>query len=159
MKPTRFDRLAAVVSLVALLVPHVALAGNVEESHAMAEKGAAAFKNQQFYEAAVAFEKAYQLDRRDAKNLRYAGRAWQEIGDWQRARNLLERYAEVESDAGAKASIGKYLDPLRQATPQQVLAKLIEATQKFPEAQLEEEAALQLEKVGDEASLKQSEKL
>ena len=138
--------------------PSPAWAGPAEESAALAQKGAAAFKNKQFFEAATAFMQAYQLDRRDQMNLRYAGRAWQEIGHWQRALNLLERYLEVEKDESLRTSVVEKLEPLRKASPQQILDALLDATKRFPEAQLEEEAALALEKIGDEAALKKAEK-
>ena len=157
-----WQRLLAAMGAASLVwasaAPSPAWAGPVEESAELAQKGAAAFKNKQYYEAATAFMQAYQFDKRDPKNLRYAGRAWQEIGHWQRALNLLERYVEVEPDEALRTSIVDKLEPLRKATPQQILDALLDATKRFPEAQLEEEAALALEKIGDEAALKKAEK-
>lgn len=139
-----------------VVAPQLAFA--VETSADHAQKGAGHFKKQRYFEAALAFERAYQLDAKDAKNLRYAGRAWQEVGYWARARMLLERYVEVEQNQEHRASILDKLEALRKAMPTEVAAALVGATQKYPEARLEDEAALALEKLGDLESLRKAAK-
>ncbi len=151
-----FLRMTAVVCAVAMWLPSIAWAGNAEESLALAQRGAAFFKTSQYYAAATAFERAYQIDSRDAKNLRYAGRAWQEVGHWARALMLLESYVMVEANPDLKASIENKLTALRQATPTQIAEALAVATRRFPEAHLSYEAALAFEKLGDAAALKRA---
>jgi tetratricopeptide (TPR) repeat protein len=138
------------------LLPTVALAGPAEDALATARRGAEHFKVQHFYEAAVEFEKAYALDPQDLKNLRYAGRAWQEVGYWDRALVLLERYYGEEKDAALKESILEKLEPLRKASPREKAEALDTATKKFPQAHLEDEAAKAFEGLGDEASLRRA---
>lgn len=137
------------------LLPAVALAG-AEEARVHARKGAESFKAGAFYEAAVEFEKAYGLDPQDFKNLRYAGRAWQEVGYWERALVLLERYHSLETDAKLKESVLEKLEPLRWATPRDKAEALDTATRKFAQAHLEAEAANAFESLADEASLRRA---
>lgn len=145
-----------VLCIALVLHPTVVRAGPAEDSLAVARHGAEHFKAQRYYEAAVEFEKAYALDPQDLKNLRYAGRAWQEVGYWERALVLLERYFALEPDPALKQSILEKLEPLRQATPLQKAEALDKATQRFPQAHLEEEAAQAFERLGDEASLRRA---
>ncbi len=137
------------------LLPAVALAG-AEEAQVNARKGAEYFKANAFYEAALEFEKAYGQDPQDLKNLRYAGRAWQEVGYWERALVLLERYYSLETDAKLKESVLEKLEPLRKATPRDKAEALDTATRKFAQAHLEPEAAKAFESLGDEASLRRA---
>lgn len=145
--------------LFALLVaalPAVAAAAPADDARQFAAKGAESFKTQQYYEAAVAFEKAAQLDPSDPKNLRYAGRAWQEVGHLRKALLLLEAYLKIETDPALKASAEEKIAPLRALTSKQVLDALLVALAKYPQARLEPEAARAYEEIGDEASLKKA---
>lgn len=156
------------LGLRALIIATAVTAGIAGQAHTaqaaenaaeFVKKGAEAFKANQFYEAAVAFEKAAQLDPADATNLRYAGRAWQEVGHLKRALSLLELYLKIEPDPVRKASIEEKLAPLRTATPHQVAEALNMALTKFPQARLEGDAAKAYEAVGDDASLKRAAEL
>lgn len=140
----------------AQLGPSTALAGPAEESKALNNKGAGLFKKGEYFEAALAFEKAYALDARDFRVLRYAGRAWQEIGHWDRALTLLERYFSLESEADLKASLLPNLEKLRKTTPRERAEALASAATRYPQARLEEEAARALQALGDAASLKRA---
>lgn len=151
-------RLVALVTALLVALPASAFAGQAEESLAMAQQGADHFKKNEFYEAALKFERAWQLDPKDPKYLRYAGRAWQEVGHWKRARELLELYFEVETNAEHKLSILEKLEPLRKATPEATAEALAEATKKYPQAKLAGEAALAFEALGDEASLRRAQR-
>ncbi len=133
--------------------PSAAAAGPTESALALNDKGAALFKRKQYVEAAAAFERAYAIDPRDFRVLRYAGRCWQEIGDWERALALLERYVKLETDAEARATIQPSLDKLRAATPAQKAEALAAATRAYPHARLEEAAARALEALGGRANL------
>ncbi|MBI5610114.1 MAG: tetratricopeptide repeat protein [Deltaproteobacteria bacterium] len=143
----------------AILLPagaaHAALSA-AEESKVMAVKGADLFKKGQFLDAAQAFEKAYALDAKDFRVLRYAGRAWQEVGFYDRALKLLTRYLEIETDAelvqSAKANVAK----LKATTPAERAAALDQATRKYPQARLEDEAAKAYEALGDAKSLERA---
>lgn len=133
-----------------------AFAGPFEESKALNIKGAALFKKGEYFEAAQAFERAYALDARDFRVLRYAGRAWQEIGHWDRALTLLERYSALETEAELKASLLPNLEKLRKTTARERAEALATAATRYPQARLEEEAARALAALGDAASLKRA---
>ena len=137
----------------------VALAAAADDAAASAQKGAESFKNNQFYEAAVQFERAAQLDPADPRNLRYAGRAWQELGHWKRALVLLEAYLRIETNAEHKASILEKIELLRRATPRQIADALTAALAKYPHARLEAEAARAWEEEGKEDSLNKAAEL
>lgn len=124
-----------------------------DDAAASAQKGAESFKNNQFFEAAIQFERAAQLDPADPRNLRYAGRAWQELGHWKRALVLLEAYLRIETNPEHKASILEKIELLRKATPSQVAEALTAALAKYPQARLEAEAARAWEEVGKEEAL------
>ncbi len=130
-----------------------------DDARQFAEKGAEAYKAAQYWEAAVAFEKAAQLDPSDPKNLRYAGRAWQQVGHLRKALVLLEAYLKIEPDAALKASAEEKIAPLRTLTPQQHVEALSAALVKYPQARLESEAAKAHEEIGDEASFKKAAEL
>lgn len=149
-------RLVAWTCMALPLWPAVALAGPAEEAQVHAGKGVELFKKEQFYDAALAFEEAVKLDPTDARNLFYCGRAWQQVGFWTRAKTLLERYLVLEKDEALRTKIIPKLTELRNATPAQIAAALAEATQKYPQARLEAEAAQAYEKLGDEASLRKA---
>ncbi|MBM4344724.1 MAG: hypothetical protein FJ100_15265 [Deltaproteobacteria bacterium] len=150
--------LAHIAGWIALALPGLAWAG-ADEARQFAEKGAEAFKAAQYWEAAVAFEKAAQLDPSDPKNLRYAGRAWQEVGHLRKALVLLEAYLKIEPDAALKASAEGKIAPLRNLTPLQHVEALSAALVKYPQARLEPEAAKAHEEIGDEASFKKAAEL
>lgn len=156
MRNRQVLRGVAALCVACLMLPALAMAGPADDALVAARKGAEFFKANQFFEAAQEFENAYALDSKDPKNLRYAGRAWQEVGYWERALVLLERYHAVETDAGLKESIVEKLEPLRKATPQDQAAALARATDRFPQAHLEGTAAKAFERLGDEASLKRA---
>ena len=137
-----------------LLVP--ARVQAADDAAAMAQRGAAAFKARQFLDAARDFERAWQLDPADNLNLRYAGRAWQEVGHWHKARLLLERYIEVEKDPSLRQSVTDKLEALRKASSVDIAEALAQATETYPQGRLEPEAALALEDVGDERSLRRA---
>ena len=145
--------LAAMVALPLIHVPVLAWATAAEDAEIAAKKGGESFKNNQFYEAAVQFERAAQLDPTDPKNLRYAGRAWQELGHLKRALVLLEAYLRIESNAEYRASIMDKIEVLRRATPLQLAEALTAALTKYPQARLESEAARAWEAVGTEDAL------
>ncbi len=146
------------LALVLLCVPLRAQAGGEDAQH-FAEKGAEAFKAAQYWEAAVAFEKAAQLEPGNPKNLRYAGRAWQEVGHLRKALVLLEAYLKIEPDAALKASAEEKIAPLRNLTPQQHVDALTAALVKYPQARMESEAAKAYEELGDEAAFKKAAEL
>lgn len=149
-------RIVAWTCIAMPLLPSLALAGPVEDAQEHAGKGLELFKKEQFYDAALAFEEAVKLDPTDARNLFYCGRAWQQVGFWTRAKTLLERYLVLEKDEALRTKIMPKLTELRNATPVQIAAALGEATQKYPQARLEAEAAQAYEKLGDEASLRKA---
>ena len=138
------------------LAPATGFAGPADESKALNAKGAALFKKGDYLEAALAFERAYALDARDFRVLRYAGRAWQEIGHWERALSLLERYYGLESEADLKASLLPNLEKLRKTTARQRAEALEQAATRYPQARLEEEAARALQGLGDSVALKRA---
>ena len=69
---------------------------------------------------------------------------------------LLERYLVVEKDEALRTSLMPKLLELRKATQAQIAAALADATQKYPQARLEAEAAQAYEKLGDEPSLRKA---
>ncbi|MSP91267.1 MAG: tetratricopeptide repeat protein [Myxococcales bacterium] len=146
--------LATVVCCASLCEVVPALAA--EDATTFAQRGATAFKAGQYLDAARNFERAWQLDPADNKNLRYAGRAWQEVGHWHKARLLLERYVEVEKDAALRQSVIEKLGPLHSATPVEIAEALAKATGLYPQGKLEPEAAQALEDLGDERSLRRA---
>lgn len=156
MRTRRFLRvlagLATAAAVHSALAPALAVAG--EDAAMWANKGAQAFKVNSFYDAAVAFERAAQLDPGQPKNLRYAGRAWQQVGHWKKALALLELYVKIEPSAEHRASIGEYLEPLRAATARQRAEALQRALVQYPQARLEADAAAAWEEVADEAGYK-----
>lgn len=133
-----------------------AWASAVDDSKTQAAKGAALFKKADYLGAAQAFEKAFALDARDFRVLRYAGRSWQEVGHWERALNLLERYQSLETDDALKASVQPNIDLLRKATPRERAERLEKAVQTYPQARLEEEAAAALEGLDDTDAFKRA---
>ncbi|MBI5608994.1 MAG: hypothetical protein HY902_08940 [Deltaproteobacteria bacterium] len=141
--------LAIQVAVAGAGLPRVALASAADESKAAAAKGAGLFKKADYFGAAQAFEKAFALDARDFRVLRYAGRAWQEVGHWDRALTLLERYQSLETDPELKASVQANIDLLRKATPREKAERLEKAIQAYPQARLEEDAAAALEALDD----------
>lgn len=143
--------MAIAVPLAHPLTP--AWATPIEDAEAAAKKGAESFKNNQFHEAAVQFERAAQLDPTDPRNLRYAGRAWQELGHWKRALVLLEAYLRIESNPEHRASIMDKIELLRRASPIEVAEALTGALAKYPQARLEAEAARAWEEAGTEQAL------
>ncbi len=161
-------RLAAVRTLTAwvllaqsaavLVAPATAFAA-AEDPKAWAKKGAEAFNKGDFLGAARAFEKAAQLDPSDPKNLRYAGRAWQQVGHWKRALVLLEMYLKIETNPEHRASIMEFVEPLRRATPRQVAEALDAALARFPQGRLEGEAAQLWEDLDDEAAVQHASEL
>lgn len=144
---------------IGLHAPQVAVAGPVDEAKALAVKGAAEFAKAEYFSAASKFEHAYALNPREFRVLRYAGRAWQEIGFYERALTLLERYHSLETDVQLTASIEENLNKLRKATAQDKAEALERATTKFPEAKLEVEASKAFETLGDVASMKKAAQL
>lgn len=151
--PARSWAVAFVVLPILAAWPIAAAAGPADESRALSVKGAALFKKADYFGAAEAFERAYALDAADFRVLRYAGRAWQEIGHIDRALTLLERYYALETEANLRASVMPNLDKLRKATPREKAESLDAATRKYPQARLEETAALAWRALGDRASL------
>jgi tetratricopeptide (TPR) repeat protein len=144
------------VALVLGLAALPGLANPADDAASHAQRGADHFKKGQYLDAAQAFERAWQLDPSDSKHLRYAGRAWQEVGHWFKARLLMERYLEIEKDPNLRASVVEKLEPLRKATPQEVAEALVGATERYPHGRLELEAAQALEDLGDERSLQRA---
>ena len=133
--------------------PPAVRAAPAESATALNDKGAAFFKRKQYVEASAAFERAYAIDPRDFRVLRYAGRCWQEIGDWERALTLLERYHKLETDEEARRTVLPSLEKLRAATPAEKADALVRATRDYPHARLEEAAARALEGLGGRANL------
>ena len=125
----------------------------------LASSGAVHFKAGRFPEAARDFEAAYRTNPVDPKNLRYAGRAWEQVGVWDRAISLFERYLQVETSPELRQSIVPRLDKLKSTTPQERAEALAMATIKYPQARLEGEAAQAFERLGDKASLERAIKL
>ncbi|MSQ83407.1 MAG: hypothetical protein EXR77_11060 [Myxococcales bacterium] len=136
-----------------------AYAAAADDAGDFAAKGAEAFKANQYLEAAQAFEKAAQLDPSDPKNLRYAGRAWQEVGHLRRALVLLEAYLKIEPDPKLRASIEEKIAPLRKLKSKQVAEALAQALGKYPQGRLEAETAKAYEEIGDEPALKRAAEL
>lgn len=146
----------ALATVSSSLAPAVALAAAVDDAKALNAKGAGLFKKGEYFDAAVAFEKAYALDARDFRVLRYAGRAWQEIGHWERALTLLERYYALETEEDLKTSVLANLEKLRKATPAERAEALEKGAARYPQARLEEEAARALEGLGTAAALRRA---
>ncbi len=96
------------------------------------------------------------MDPRDFRVLRYASRAWQEIGFFDRAQTLLERYYGQETDHEARETLLPSLEKLRTARPLAKAQALDAATQKYPEARLEVEAAKAWESLGDAPSVRRA---
>lgn len=132
---------------------------NAAESVSLARQAAGEFKATRFLRAARAFEKAYRLNPIDPRNLRYSGRAWQEVGHWERALNLLKRYAQLETNATYRLSIQPRIRTLQKKTARQRAERLAIATVKYPQGQLEIEAAQSLERLGERTDLKRALKL
>jgi tetratricopeptide (TPR) repeat protein len=130
-----------------------------ERSLEQARAGAEHFKAKRFIEAARAFEGAYRTNPVDPRNLRYAGRAWEEVGVIDRAISLFERYLQVETNPEHRQSIVPRLDALKAKTPRERAEALAMATIKYPQGRLEEEAAQAFERLGDKASLERAIKL
>ena len=125
----------------------------------LARAGAGHFKAKRFLDAARAFEQAYRANPVDPRNLRYAGRAWQEVGALSRALSLLERYALVEKNPKYKASIQARVDALRKLTPRQRAESLAKATVNYPQGKLEIDAARALARLGEKSDLERALKL
>lgn len=147
---------SALATASSTVAPTLAIAAAVDDAKALNAKGAALFKKGEYFDAAEAFEKAYALDARDFRVLRYAGRAWQEIGHWERALTLLERYYALETEDDLKASVLPNLEKLRKATPAERADALEKGAARYPQARLEEEAARALEALGTAAALKRA---
>lgn len=143
----------ALATISGSVVPAIALAGAVDDAKALNAKGAGLFKKGEYFDAAVAFEKAYALDARDFRVLRYAGRSWQEIGHWDRALTLLERYYGLETEEDLRASVLANLEKLRKATPAERAEALDKGAARYPQARLERDAARALEALGTAAAL------
>ena len=107
----------------------------------LASSGAVHFKAGRFPEAARDFEAAYRTNPVDPKNLRYAGRTWEQVWVWDLAISLFERYLQVETSPELRQSIVPRLDKLKSTTPQERAEALAMATIKYPQARLEGEAA------------------
>lgn len=136
----------------ALWTPRPASA-EASPAQAAATEGAGHFKAKRYLEAARAFERSYQLEPTDPVLLRYAGRAWQEVGHLGRAKRLLERYLELEKNAARRSSIEPKLARLRGLDKTALAEALVEAARKHPGGGLEAEAAFALEELDDPASL------
>ncbi len=147
------------LSAVTALLPATAVADAASDSLEQARAGAVHFRAKQFLEAARAFEHAYRLNPVDPRNLRYAGRAWQEVGHWERALSLLERYSQLESKPALRQSIQPRIDTLRATKPRQRAEQLALATVRFPQGKLEIDAARAYERLGTEADLNRAVKL
>lgn len=130
-----------------------------EKSLELARDGAGHFKEKRYIEAARAFESAYRTNPVDPRNLRYAGRAWEEVGVIDRAISLFERYLQVETNPEYRQSIVSRLDKLKAITAKERAEALAMATIKYPQGRLEEEAAQAFERLGDKASLDRAIKL
>lgn len=143
-----------------VISPRVVLAQDAAaKALELASSGAVHFKAERFPEAARDFEAAYRTNPVDPKNLRYAGRAWEQVGVWDRAISLFERYLQVETSPELRQSIVPRLDKLKATTPQERAEALAMATIKYPQARLEGEAAQAFERLGDKASLERAIKL
>ncbi|MCO4763627.1 MAG: hypothetical protein KC502_19100 [Myxococcales bacterium] len=140
--------LAVVAVAGVVATPSAASADPASDSLAQAKVGAVHFRAKRFLDAARAFEQAYRLNPVDARNLRYAGRAWQEVGHWERALNLLQRYAQLEKKPDLRLSIQPRIAQLKAATARQKAEQLAIASVKYPQGKLEIEAARALERLG-----------
>lgn len=138
------------------LLPGEATGQDAMQAQVHAQEGAEHFKAGRFLQAARAFEVAFQHDPTNARIVRYAGRAWQEVGHWDRARRLLERYLVLETDPELKASIAGRLEKLQAASPRAVAEALQQATARFPLGRLERDAGVAWERLGDAASLRKA---
>lgn len=119
-----------------------------QRSQELAQEGAGHFKAKEYLQAARKFEEAYRLSPTNPVMLRYSGRGWQEVGHWERARQLLERYYQIEKDPNNKATILKHLGELRGATPLVIATRLQFATETYPGQGLELDAGFAFEKLG-----------
>jgi len=115
----------------------------------LAQEGAQHFKAKQYLQAARKFEEAYRLNPSNPVFLRYSGRGWQEVGHWERAKQLLERYYQVEKDPNRKATILKHLAVLRNANGLVIAERLRFATEAYPGQGLELDAGFAFEKLGE----------
>jgi len=120
-----------------------------EKSMRFAKEGAGHFKAKQYLKAARLFQEAYRISPTNPVMLRYAGRGWQEVGHWERARQLLEHYYRIEKNPNNKATILKHLAVLRGATPLVIAERLRFATQTYPGQGLERDAGFAFEKLGE----------
>lgn len=140
----------AAISVVGLAVS-TAVAVPADTSAALAAEGAALFKRNEYLDAARTFDRAIALDGKDFRLLRYAGRAWQEVGHWPKALDLLERYDRQEPEVALRATLLPNLDKLRKATPQERAEALEGACQRYPQAGLEADAGKAFEVLNDAA--------
>ena len=144
----------ATVALSSLLAAPDVAAQQSAEAVAHAQEGAGHFKAGRYLKAARAFEKAVRLDPSDRTFLRYAGRAWQEVGHIERARRMLQLYMTLETDEKRKASISPNVKILEAATPKVIADQLLAATRKHPMGRLEGDTAAAFARLDDEKSLK-----
>jgi len=157
MMPTKiFHRPTLTIAAVALcvLVSQPVTAQESDKAVAYAQEGAGHFKGGRYLKAARAFEKAVRLDPSDRTYLRYAGRAWQEVGHVERARRLLQLYVTLETDEGLRTSIAPRVKVLEAATPKLIADQLLKATRKHPMGRLEGDTAAAFARLNDEKSLK-----
>ncbi len=157
MMPTWKSRspIVAILAIVTpLLLSQPAQAQKSDEAVDYAQEGAGHFKGGRYLKAARAFEKAVRLDPSDRTFLRYAGRAWQEVGHIERARRLLQLYMTLESDEKFKTSIAPKVKILEAATPRLIAEELLKATRRYPMGRLEGDAAGAFVRLDDEKSLK-----
>ncbi len=148
-KPFPRRCLVAITLSIALFAFTAHAQTNAEKSLSHAQEGAQHFKNKEYLQAARMFEEAYRLNPTDPVYLRYSGRGWQEVGHWERAKQLLERYYTLEKDPNRKATILKHLGVLRSATPLVIAERLRFATETYPGQGLELEAGFAFEKLGE----------
>ncbi|HAN30078.1 MAG TPA: hypothetical protein DCQ06_00635 [Myxococcales bacterium] len=125
----------------------------------LARSGATHFRGKRFLAAARAFEEAYRLNPVDPRNLRYSGRAWQEVGALERALSLLERYALLESKAKFRASIQPRIEELQKLSARQRAEALASATRRYPQGKLEVDAARSLVRLGSRSDMQRALKL
>ena len=157
--PLSLSALAALLLSASLAMPSPAFAGDKNASSAAAKEGAGHFKGKRFIEAARRFEEAYRLNPVDPRNLRYAGRAWQEVGHVERALGLFERYHQVETNPKHRATIVPHIETLKAIPAPKRADMLAQATINYPQGKLELEAGRAMERLGDEVSLQRALKL
>lgn len=161
-KHPRALRFAACAVSVALVLPAslpAAAQTKSEKSFALAKEGAGHYKAKRYLEAARLFEEAYRVNPVDPRNLRYAGSAWNKVGHWERALNLLERYSQLATNAAHRQSIQPRIAELKKKTPRERADQLALATVKYPQGKLEIEAARALERLGKKNDLERALKL